>query len=150
MSVASRAVLVAVLFSTVGCGSTAEGVGRNPNAISSAEVEAAVTVDNARSLVERLRPRWLSTRGGDARINGSGVRTFNDGRGTGAEPVSVYIGRSRVGTAEALRTIARTDVLSLRYLRPERAQLEFGATNGLGAIVVVMKGGGAARVQRDS
>ena len=136
----ARSTLLAILAAGLaGCGTSSPGVGTDPNRISSAEVEAAVTVENARALVERLRPRWLETRGGDVRISGGGLRTFNDD--AGSEPVSVYVGRSRIGTAEALRSIARINVQSLRYLRPERAQLEFGATNGLGAIVVSLKGG---------
>lgn len=131
-----------VVMGTTGCGSSsAAGAGMDPNYISSAEVEAAVTVDNARALVERLRPRWLETRGGDQRFHVGGVRTVNDREGGGNEGVSVYIGRTRVGTSGALRSIPRIDIASLRYLRPERAQLEFGATNGLGAIVVELKGG---------
>lgn len=119
-----------------GCGSSGGlAQGADPNYIGAEEIEEAATAVNARVLVERLRPRWLYVRR-SGRVVGN-LRTASDGDGgIGEEAISVYVNRSRLGTSEQLASIPRINVRSMRYLTPSQAIVQFGTTNGLGAIVV--------------
>ena len=130
--------LAAVLVLIAGCGSgppIAEG--SDANLITRAEIDMAVNAQNARVLVERLRPRWLYVRGGGVAGN---IRTAGDSNGgLDAERVSVYVNGSRRGTSENLVEIPRVEIESMQYLTPAQANLRYGATNGLGAISVTLR-----------
>ncbi len=125
-------------IAVAGCGSgnmLAEG--GDSSVITRADVDAAVNAPNARVLVERLRPGWLYVRGGGVSGN---LRTAGDSQGgVDAERVSVYVNGSRRGTSETLASIARVEIETLQYYNPAQANVRFGATNGLGAISVVLR-----------
>ena len=136
----TRAAPILFLLSVVaaGCGSgNVLAEGGDSRVITRAEVDAAVNAPNARVLVERLRPGWLYVRGGGVSGN---LRTAGDSPGgVDAERVSVYVNGSRRGTSENLAAIARVDIETLQYYTPAQANVRFGATNGLGAISVVLR-----------
>ena len=132
------AALFAALLFVAACGNgptLAEGA--DANLITRAEIDQSVNSQNARELVERLRPRWLVVRGTG---NAGNIRTAGDSPGgIDAEPVSVYVNGSRRGTSETLAGIARIDIESMQYFNPAQANLRFGATNGFGAIAVTLR-----------
>jgi hypothetical protein len=93
------------------------------NALSRQEV-AESDAGTAYDLVRARRPRWLSS--------GSVTASRNPGR----DPVVVYVNKTRMGGAEALRSIPAAGVGSMRFYEPTSANLEFG--NGhLGGVIQV-------------
>lgn len=109
------------------CASTRPtSVRRDPNTISSAEVEEMrqAGVTDLYELVHRRRPMWLRTRS---------ERSFRL-----ETVILVYINEARLGTVEALRGYPLHSIVALRFLDAPQAGLLPGAgsTHVDGAIVV--------------
>ena len=93
------------------------------NALSRQEIGESDS-GTAYDLVRARRPRWLAS--GNASAS----------RNTGRDPVVVYVNKTRMGGAEALRSIPASGVGHMRYYEPTSANLEFG--NGhLGGVIQV-------------
>ncbi len=82
---------------------------------------------NAYEAVETLRPNWLRTRG---------VDSFGD-----HTEVQVYMGNSRLGGVETLRTIELMGIVYIRYFDGLEASARWGLNHGEGAILVSMRPG---------
>ena len=93
------------------------------NALARHEISDSDT-GTAYDLVRARRPRWLGSGGATASRNSSRA------------PVVVYVNKTRMGGAEALRSIPAAGVGSMRYYEPTAANIEFG--NGhLGGVIQV-------------
>lgn len=125
--------IILLLLSLVGagCATAGSGDGRvRQDLITQAEIEE-VGFSNLYEVVQRLRPRWLSTRG---------QQSFN------AEPeVVVFQGQVLLGGVETLRQLSPDMARSLRYLDGATASASLpGLASRLvrGAIVIEVKAGG--------
>ncbi len=96
---------------------------RNPDVISVEEIEAASDAQDAYQLVKRLRPLWLTMRGGGSMNSRVGE-------------IAVYVAGMRQGGPDALREISRTSVVEIRFLRGSDATQRFGTGHENGAILV--------------
>lgn len=118
-------ILVLLLLAGTACTGTRSGVrGSNPDRISRAEIEASSAQD-AYELVQRLRPRWLQTRGSRSLTMSTGIL--------------VFLNDSRLGGLESLRQISKNGILSIRYLDAAQAIAELpgiGSEHAEAAIVV--------------
>lgn len=108
------------------CSSTGgpSGPRRDPNLITAEELSEYATL-SALDVIRRLRPRWLTGRG----------------QGTGGmnRPQVIQDG-ARLGDPEnALRSIAVSDIESLRYLNASDATMRYGTNYPGGAIVVTSR-----------
>ena len=98
----------------------------DPKRISMQEMLEAGSTD-AYSIVQSLRPRWLSTRG---------VSTINL-----KESVKVYLDGSLLGGPEYLRQINVQSISSIQYMDALEATQRWGLDHGLGAILVSTRSG---------
>lgn len=117
--------LLVLLIGAVACTATRAGTsGRDPDRISRAEIEAS-TAQDAYELIQRLRPRWLQSRGSRSLTMSTGI--------------VVFVNSSRMGGVESLRQISRDAVTSIRYLDAAQAIAELpgiGSEHAEAAIVV--------------
>ena len=117
------AVLIAACASS---GRSGSSIRRDPNLISTAEIEEEIQsgVRDLFELVERRRPRWLQVRG-ERSLN---LQTV----------IAVYHNEARLGGIDALRGYPLTAVTSLKYLDAAQAMLLPGAGSSHveGAIVI--------------
>ncbi len=95
-------------------GSSSSGPSRSANRITQEEL-ADYTTLNALDAIRRLRPRWLQVRGDT--------------------PVAILDG-ARLGSPDALRSVAVSDVASMQYLSASDATLRYGTNFPAGAIEV--------------
>ena len=108
------------------CSSTGGTAGprRDPNLITAEELTEYATL-SALDVVRRLRPRWLTGRG-----QGSG----------GMNRPQVLQDGARLGDPDnALRSIAVSDIESIRYLNASDATMRYGTNFPGGAIVVTSR-----------
>lgn len=119
-----RPLLLAALALTLAACGAAPGrrTGGRSDLLTRAEI-AAQHWSDAYSLVEALRPRWLSMRGPDS-IQGEEI------------PVQVYIDGSRLGGASLLRTIPVQDIQRMEFLSGVEASSRYGVGHTNGAILV--------------
>ena len=113
-------------------GSTAQPATRNPDVITAEEIEANPNT-NAYELIQRLRPRYLRTRGAVHGAPSNGVNNLE------AVDVVVYLNDTRVGTSEQLRQISTTDIREIHYYSASDATTKWGTGNVAGAIQVVTR-----------
>jgi len=130
MLLPALALLVAALFLAPlsGCSSTGDSShsGGASDHIEFEEIQA-IEVSDAYQIVQRLRPRWLRSRG---------VMSINNP--TPTSPV-VYIDQVRHGHVNTLRQIEAGSVLELRYLSAGDATTRFGTGHPGGAILVSIR-----------
>lgn len=100
----------------------APSVRRSADEIAADEI-ASRQFQNAYELVAALRPRWLSNRGTDSFVHDE-------------VPVQVRVDDSRIGGVETLKSIAITEVKSIRFVDPIAAAARWGADHKNGAIVI--------------
>lgn len=116
LAVAATLTLVTTAFLT-GCSARSAGssVG-NPNLISEEEIRTHIQsgVRDARELIQRIRPRWLQTRG-DRSLN---LQTS----------ILVYHNQQPIGGPDSLRDFQLSNVRSIRYLDSAAAGSLPGAT----------------------
>lgn len=98
--------VVAVLFvalSTVGCASTGEGGGRDARLLTQEELQNSQAA-NVFEAIERLRPRWLRTRGGRS-------------MGGLDQGILVYLNDSPLGSPEdTLRSLPLDGIRRIEYV----------------------------------
>lgn len=99
---------------------------RNPDVITAAEIETVSDAQDAYQIVKRLRPNWLSQRGGSSMH-------------LQVAEIVVYVNGIRMGGVDALRDIPPTGVVELRFLRGTDATQRFGTGHENGAILVTPK-----------
>jgi hypothetical protein len=99
---------------------------RNPDVISAEEIAAATDAQDCYQLVKRLRPLWLSPRGGSSMNSRVGE-------------IAVYVSGIRQGGPESLRDIPVTGIVEMRFLRGSDATQRFGTGHENGAILVTPK-----------
>lgn len=119
--------LALVLLLVSGCAST-EGSERSRTAdvISRAEIEG-LDVGSAFEVVERLRPRWLRTRG---------VTSLRDPTSGDAW---VYVDGIRFGRIDSLHQLSRDSLIEVRRISARDAQTQFGTGHQGGVILVVTR-----------
>ncbi len=109
----------------LGCATTgsAPGVRRDSNLITEQEI-AAISATNAFEAVEKLRPRFLHSRGRNLSGSDSGLP-------------DVYLGSQRYGDVSSLHNIAATDVREIRFYNAAEAATKFGmqAPNGVNGVI---------------
>lgn len=101
-------------------GGSSDGPGRSQNRITQEEL-ADYTTLNALDAIRRLRPRWLQARGATA--------------GGSNEPVAILDG-ARLGSPNALASVAVSDVAEMIYVNSRDATLRYGTGFPGGAIEV--------------
>lgn len=100
---------------------------RNPDLISSQEIEAASdAMRTAYDVVKQLRPIWLTARGQ------SSIRLRTP------EP-QVYVGGAHRGGVASLGDIARSSIRQIEHLRGQDATNRYGTGHESGAILVTLK-----------
>ena len=108
-----------------GCASSGAGgegrTRRDPNLITAEELTEYANL-TCYEVVQRIRPRWLQTRGSEQ------------------NPV-VYQDGSRIGFAEeVLPGMSSNSVASLKYLNASNATTRYGTGHGAGAIEITTRG----------
>lgn len=122
---ASTLSLLALLIVVAAACSAATRTGAtNPDEINAEEIEAS-TAQDAYELIQRLRPRWLRSRGS---------RSL-----TMSTEILVFLNSSRMGGLDSLRDISTNGIQSIEYLDAARA---IGELPGIGsqhaeAVIVV-------------
>ena len=128
------ALLAIAISSTFGCASGAPraSTGSNSNVITAEEI-AAGSGSTAYEVIQRLRPRYLRTRGA---VQGSPSGSTNN-----IEPVDVvvYVNDNRVGNSEQLRQISVSQIREIRYYSASEATTKWGTGHIAGAIQVVSR-----------
>lgn len=118
-----RLAMLAVATLLTACVSSGEsGPRRSADTISPEEMQQA-NVRTAYDAVQRLRPRWLITRGAAS----------SDGQP--AYPV-VYLDGVRMGELDQLHQIAALDIRQIRFVNSRDATTRYGTGHMGGAIVV--------------
>jgi len=110
-----------------GCGavpSQGTGIRQNQRVLTTAEIEGSGYHD-AFSVVQALRPHWLSTRG---------VASINQ-----PQFIKVYLDGNLLGGTEELRGIAIRSISKMEFLDGLEATNRWGLDHGLGAIVVTTR-----------
>jgi hypothetical protein len=123
----------ALLVAAIACASTPAsepgttvGAGRNADVITAAELsEPAVASGNALEAVQRLRPRFLMTRGAVSAKNPS----------AGSTHVSVD-GGPLLGV-DQLSRLRPSQIAEIRYLSASDAAQRFGTNAGSGGVILV-------------
>lgn len=103
-----------------GGGGSSDGPRRSQNRITQEELVDYTTL-NALDAIRRLRPRWLQARGATA--------------GGSNEPVAILDG-ARLGSPDALASVAVSDVSEMQYLSASDATMRYGTNFPGGAIEV--------------
>jgi hypothetical protein len=112
---------------TVACassGGTPGAARANLDVITTEELQADANMDLL-TLIQRIRPRWLQTRGSMSFGGGAGVRAVVDGVPRGG--------------AGDLRGIRALDVAEVRYMNASDATTRFGLDMTGGAVLVTMR-----------
>ncbi|MDB4892283.1 MAG: hypothetical protein JWL61_4138 [Gemmatimonadetes bacterium] len=129
-----RVYFSAVLVTAMACASgsaagdpgTAAGAGRNADVISAAELaDPAIASGDALEAVQRLRPRFLMTRGAISAKNSS----------AGSTHVSVDGGP--LLTVDALSRLRPSQIAEIRYLSASDAAQRFGTNAASGGVILV-------------
>lgn len=130
----SSILLVAAMACASGGGAASEGTdaaapvgtARNADVISQAELaDPAVATGNALEAVQRLRPRFLMTRGAMSVKN------------TTAGSTHVSIDGGPLLTVDALSRLRPSQLMEIRYLSASDAAQRFGTTAGSGGVILV-------------
>jgi hypothetical protein len=107
-------------------GATAQ---RNPDVITYAEiVDPSIGDLDALSIIKRLRPAFLSTRGGAA----SSANTPTKG-------IQVTIGGGPLQPLSTLTSIHASEILEIRYLNASAAAQAYGTTSGAASVIVIKR-----------
>lgn len=129
MNSMSKLFLVLLMMLSVGACASSESSGsqgqKDPNQITTEDIEQSKSMGNVYSLVQRLRPQWLRKRGR------SSISSPGD--------IIVYVGGARFGGPGSLRQVEVTNVEALEFLSAAQATNRFGGGHEHGAIIVQMK-----------
>jgi hypothetical protein len=127
-----RAWLLVFVFTTAAAGGCVTGPPQSQSEpsggvrLTRAELSNANT-DNLYDAIAKLRPEWLSSRG---------PTSVSDATPTS---VSVYMGGSMLGKADALRQLVLLDVSEVRYWDASRASARFGMGHPRGVIEIIRR-----------
>lgn len=128
MSFVKRSLLAVLVLVAAACASSSgprAGAGTsNPDVITEAEL-AQFGTQPVRQAIERLRPRFLRTRGPSSITRAD------------ADVIVVYMGNTRMGSLEFLDQITTNQLLEVRYLNATDASQRFGTNHTSGAIILV-------------
>lgn len=124
-------VAVAIVLAGAACGGPATSAGPDAgprprsraDMITAEEIRERGQYSNLYDLVEVLRPRWLRSQGPDTMLGQQGQ-------------VQVHVDGNRMGSVDALRSLAVGGVTSLQFVRPIDAAARFGLDHSHGAILV--------------
>jgi hypothetical protein len=106
--------------------SSATGTSRSSDVITAAELDdPSVTSGNLLQAIQRLRPRFLMTRGAVSGVNAS------------AGSVHVSVDGGPLLTTDALNRLQPSQVREVRYLSAADAAQRFGTAAGSGGVIVV-------------
>ena len=109
--------------------SSAAGARTAPDVISSAELSDRSMGDlDALSIIKRLRPAFLATRGG------AGVSVNSPVTG-----IHVTIGGGALQPLSALTSIRASEMLEIRYLNATAAAQAYGSAAGAAAVIVIKR-----------
>ncbi len=123
MSVHSRLASSALLLLLLGCASSGESrSGSSSGALTLADLEEA-TEANLYDVIQRLRPRWLRTRGRDLAGRTLVAQVFVDG--------------SPRGEISVLRQIRVVDITDVSFLSAIDAATRYGTRAGTGGVIIV-------------
>lgn len=115
------AVGIGLLIVFTGCWSRADPTVARPGSgrqISEMELGAATSGDTVHSFIQRVRPGWLTPRGGQ-------------------RPPDVFLDNVHLGGIESLRDLQPREIGWIRYLPAPEATLRFGSLlPGAGAILL--------------
>ena len=125
------ALLAALLPLTTSCASSGGVSAQQPKQTRSADLITRDEISrghwqNAYELILALRPRWLRAHGPDSIL------------GQTAD-VQVHMDENRLGGINALRGIATTDIVSIRFIDPVSAAARWGGDHANGTIVITTR-----------
>lgn len=128
MSLLKRSLLAVLVLFAAACASssgprTTSGTG-DPDVITEAEL-ARFSTQPVRQAIERLRPRFLRTRGPSSITRAD------------ADVIVVYMGNTRMGSLEFLDQITTSEIREVRYLNATDASQRFGTNHTSGAIILI-------------
>ena len=113
---------LALAFGVVGCASSGGGSSR-PAGSSSTRIVRAELADltelDAMQAVNRLRPRWLQSRGGD--------------------PVQLYVDGTRRTSSSDLQSLRPSDIEQMQFMSASDATTRVGTGHAGGAIMVTSR-----------
>lgn len=119
-----RWILILLVFATTSCtAATRSGTGKIPERITYEELQSS-DAQNAYELVQRLRPRWLQSRGSRSLTMSTGIL--------------VFLNDSRLGGLESLRQISKEGIASMRYLDAAQAIAELPGIGSQHAEAVIV------------
>ena len=104
-----------LILATASCSAATRTGATNPDEITTEEIQAS-TAQDAYELIQRLRPRWLRSRGS---------RSL-----TMSTEIVVFLNRTRMGGLDSLRDISTNSIRTVEYLDAARA---IGELPGLGS-----------------
>lgn len=127
MPLLKRIILFMVVAFATACatgpGPSAGATRSNPDVITEQELARYPSV-SVRQAIERLRPRFLRTRGPTSLTNPA------------ADRIVVYHGDTRMGGLEFLDQIMTGDIVEVRYLSAPDATQRYGTGHTAGAIIL--------------
>jgi hypothetical protein len=132
----SVTLLIALGLGLTGCATAGDGRSSRDTAVITAEEISATDATNAYDLVQRLRPRWLQTRGQQGLQTATGTTATGPVTGMQMTGVVVYLDGSPLGAVEALRQVSTRDLARLQRLSAADATQRFGTGHPHGAIIV--------------
>lgn len=136
-----RVLLCAALpFLVAACASSGSaGGGGGGSTITAEEIAAVDGAQNAYDVVQRLRPRFLRSRGTSS-MRSAGPEGTSAAAPTGSQFTAVvYVDGVRMGGPEALRNVPSTILQSITYVSGTDATTRYGTGHGGGVIEVVTK-----------
>ena len=115
--------VLVLAFAIAGCSAATQNASTAPvDVITAPDIQKA-NVTTAYDVVDRLARRW-----------------FRDLSGNASGSVAVYLSTDqKLGGKEALRDIAASDVVQLKYLKGADAAARYGASASGGAIIVTLR-----------
>ncbi|MEO5818745.1 MAG: hypothetical protein ABIT20_25980 [Gemmatimonadaceae bacterium] len=108
--------------------SNAAAAQRNPDVISHAEIDDPSIGDlDALSIIKRLRPAFLATRGGASSANSP------------TKGIQVTIGGGPLQPLSTLTTIRASEMVEIRYLNASAAAQAYGSAAGATGVIVIKR-----------
>lgn len=130
MRMLTRTLAIAAAAVLVACGGASSRGARqprpSPDVLTRADLEPLAGI-TARQAIERLRPRFLRSRGTTSIMNAN------------ADRIWVYVDNARLGGIEVLDQLQVHDIGEIRYLNGPDATNRFGMGHTAGAIVITRR-----------
>lgn len=126
------------VFAVAGCAGSQSPTPRNSEVITAEEIQANPAVSDAYSLVQRVRPSWIS-KARVTRASVSDTAGVSNPTGPGTSGLLVYLDNTRLGGIAALSDIPTSAIEFIQFMDPATAASLFpgmGSNFINGAIVV--------------